>query len=144
MIPIDQAFLGLFLHTLDSKGRLLLPSKLRGPLSSGLVITRGADRCLLIFTVQSWEALVERVRQLPLGDRRALRFRRHVFANAAGLVPDAQGRILISPTLRTWAGINSEVAIVGQDTHLEVWDSKLWDEQQEEPLTAEDWALLGI
>lgn len=144
MIPIDQAFLGQFQHTLDSKGRMMLPSKVRGSLSSGLVITRGADRCLLIFTVQSWETLVEKVRQLPLGDRRALRFRRHIFANAAGLVPDTQGRILISPQLRTWAGITADVAIVGQDAHLEVWDSKMWDEQQEEPLTAEDWALLGI
>ena len=145
MISIDQAFLGQFRHTLDNKGRLTLPAKLRGPLSTGLVLTRGSDHCLLIFTIESWQALVERVRQYPLmGDPRARRLRYHLFANADGLVPDAQGRVLISPAARAWAGITNEVVIVGQDTHLEVWDSQAWDAQQADQMTLEDWALLGV
>lgn len=145
MPPINQAFLGRFRHSLDAKGRLTLPAKLRGPLSSGVVATRGSDRCLFLFTTDRWEELRERVRSLPLGDPRAVRLRRHLFAYADGLMPDRQGRILISPDLREWAGISDDVLIVGQDTHLELWDGHTWDEQQQnEQLTAEDWAALGI
>lgn len=145
MPPIDQAFLGQFHHTLDAKGRLTMPAKLRGSLASGVVATRGSDRCLVLFTADSWERLMERVRTLPLGDPRAVRLRRHLFANAEGLMPDQQGRVLISSQLREWAGIQGDVVIVGQDTHLELWDSRTWHEQQQSaPLTPEDWAALGI
>jgi MraZ protein len=143
--PINEAFIGRFRHTIDAKGRLTLPAKLRGPLASGVVVTRGSDRCLFLFTAERWEELRERVRNLPLGEPRAVRLRRHLFAYAEGLVPDRQGRILISQDLREWAGLGNEVLIVGQDTHLEIWDSHTWDErQQSDQLTTEDWATLGI
>jgi MraZ protein len=143
--PFEQAFLGQFRHTLDDKCRLIIPAKLRSILAAGIVATRGSDRCLFLFTTEGWQTLVGRVRALPLGDPRAVRLRRHLFANAEGLSPDQHGRILICAPLREWAGIKNDVVIVGQDTYLELWDSQAWDErQQTEILTPEDWALLGI
>jgi len=141
-------FLGAFVHTIDGKGRLTVPAKFRADLATGLVITRGIDRCLAIYPMGEWEQLAEKVSALPMTDRRARAFRRLVFANAADVVPDKQGRVLIPPRLREYASLDGDVVVTGLDTYIEVWNPDSWDEErgrvEAEDADIEEWAVLGI
>jgi len=141
-------FLGEFIHTIDEKGRLTVPAKFRADLAAGLVVTRGIDRCLAIYPMGEWERLAERVSALPLTDRRARAFRRLVFANASDAIPDRQGRVLIPPRLREYAGLDSEVIVTGLDTYVEVWSVDAWNQERErvegDEADVEEWAALGI
>jgi MraZ protein len=141
-------FLGEFVHTIDDKGRLTIPAKFRADLASGLVITRGLDRCLAIYPMGEWERLAERVSALPITDRRARAFRRLVFASASDAVPDKQGRMLIPPRLREYASLDGEVVVTGLDTYVEVWNPDSWADERErvevDDAEIEEWAALGI
>lgn len=141
-------FLGQYVHTIDEKGRLTIPAKFRGPLSAGLVITRWLDRCLVIYPMETWRVLRERIAGLPTTDRNVRDFRRLVYAGATDTVPDGQGRVNIPQPLREYAGLDGQVVIVGCDNYIEVWSPEAWEEvrarveQSEE--NAERWASLGI
>jgi MraZ protein len=141
-------FLGEFIHTIDDKGRLTIPAKFRADLAAGLVVTRGIDRCLAIYALGEWERLAERVSALPLTDRRARAFRRLVFANASDAIPDRQGRVLLPPRLREYAGLDSEVIVTGLNTYIEVWNVDAWSKEREhvegDEADVEEWAALGI
>lgn len=141
-------FLGEYVHTIDEKGRLAIPARFRAELAAGLVITRGIDRCLAIYPIEEWERLTKQVSALPMTDRRARAFRRLVFANASNVVPDRQGRVLIPPRLREYAGLDGEVIITGIDTYIEVWNSQAWSEERERvegfDANDEEWVALGI
>ena len=141
-------FLGEFIHAIDEKGRLTIPAKFRADLAAGLVVTRWIDRCLAIYPLEEWKRLAERVSALPVTDRRARAFRRLVFANASDAVPDRQGRVLIPPRLREYAGLNSDVIVTGLDTYIEVWNTGDWAQERErvegDDVDAEQWATLGI
>jgi MraZ protein len=141
-------FLGEYVHTIDDKGRLAVPARFRADLAAGLVVTRGIDRCLAIYPLEEWKRLAEQVSALPMTDRRARAFRRLVFANASDVIPDKQGRVLIPPRLREYAGINGEVVVTGLDTYIEVWSPEAWNEERTrvEDFSADDeeWAALGI
>lgn len=141
-------FLGEYVHTIDEKGRLAVPARFRADLAAGLVVTRGIDRCLAIYPLEEWKRLAEQVSALPMTDRRARAFRRLVFANASDVIPDKQGRVLIPPRLREYAGINGEVVVTGLDTYIEVWSPEAWNEERTrvEDFSAsdEEWAALGI
>jgi len=141
-------FLGEFVHTIDEKGRLTVPAKFRDGLATGLVVTRGIDRCLAIYSLEEWEQLAEKVSALPMTDRGARAFRRLVFAGASDAIPDKQGRVLIPPGLREYAGLNGEVIIIGLNTYVEVWSPDAWGEEREHVErndgNVEEWAALGI
>ena len=141
-------FLGEFVHTIDEKGRLTIPAKFRDDLNAGLVVTRGIDRCLAIYPLEEWERLAKQVSALPMTDRRARAFRRLVFANASDAIPDKQGRVLIPPRLREYAGFDSEVVVTGLNTYIEVWGQDSWGEERERvegyAVNIEEWAALGI
>ena len=141
-------FLGEFVHTIDEKGRLTVPAKFRDDLAGGLVVTRGIDPCLAIYPMEEWERLSEQVSALPMTDRRARAFRRLVFAAASDAIPDKQGRVLIPPRLREYAGLDSEVVVTGLDTYVEVWNPDSWGEEREyvegDNGDIEEWAVLGI
>ena len=141
-------FLGEFVHTIDEKGRLTIPAKFRADLASGLVVTRGIDRCLAIYPLEEWGRLAERVSALPMTDRRARAFRRLVFANASDAVPDKQGRMLIPPRLREYASLDGEAVVTGLDTYIEVWNLDAWADErervEEDDADVEEWAVLGI
>ena len=92
-------FLGEYTHSIDEKGRLTIPAKFRGELAAGLVVTRGLDRNLLVFTVSEWGDLAEKIARIPISDRKARAFSRRVFSGAVDLIPDKQGRILLPATL---------------------------------------------
>ncbi len=142
-------FLGEFSHNLDEKGRLTIPAKFRDELATGLVITRGIDRCLSVYPRQVWESLAERIAQLPLSQRHARNFNRHMFSGAADFIPDRQGRVLIPQGLRNYAGLDSEAVVIGLYDRLEIWKPENWstirDEVEEDPESiAEQLQELGI
>jgi MraZ protein len=141
-------FLGEYVHTIDEKGRLAVPARFRADLAAGLVVTRGIDHCLAIYPLEEWKRLAEQVSALPMTDRRARAFRRLVFANASDVIPDKQGRVLIPPRLREYAGINGEVVVTGLDTYIEVWSPDAWNEErtrvEDFGANDEEWAALGI
>jgi MraZ protein len=141
-------FLGQHERTIDDKGRLTVPAKYRAELVEGLVVTRGIDRCLAIYPLPKWNELSGRVNALPITDRRARAFRRLVFAAAHDDSPDDQGRILIPPRLREYAGLDGGVIVTGLSDHMEVWDPQRWHQERDhveaDRLTDEDWASLGI
>ena len=122
-------FLGRFSHNLDTKGRLAIPAKFRAALGEGLVVTRGIDRCLSVYPLAAWQALAERISALSISDPDARQFKRMVFAEAMDEELDGQGRIVLPPELRRYAGIDREAVVVGVNTYIEIWDPARWDEQ---------------
>jgi MraZ protein len=116
---------------MDAKGRLAIPARFRDPFSGEAVITRGIDRCLSLYPVDAWQPLAEKVSALSISDPDARAFRRMVFAEAANVEFDRQGRILIPPDLRRYAGLEGEAVVVGMHTYVEIWSPSLWDAQSE-------------
>jgi MraZ protein len=119
-------FLGEFEHTIDDKGRVTIPSKFRGRLAAGVVITKGIDPCLWLYPIDTWNALAEQVSRLPLTDPTAREFRRQVFGGATDAVPDRQGRVNLPPYLRQYANIDKQAVITGLHDHCEVWNPEEW------------------
>jgi MraZ protein len=140
-------FLGEFVHGIDSKGRIIIPAKFRGQLAAGLVVTRGFDQNLMLFTLSGWEELAQRIAERPLSDDDVRAFRRRVFSGAVDLIPDRQGRIIIPSYLRDFAGITNEVVIAGLFNYVELWSPEKWAavrESIESNSDADRWADLGI
>jgi len=124
-------FLGEYELRIDSKGRLAIPARLRDAFRGGLVVSRGFDKCLNIYTLSEWERVAEELVSLPttrLNPRRVARF---TFSGAFDVEPDRQGRIVMPPTLRQYAEISDEVVLVGVYTHLQVWAPVLWAAEKE-------------
>jgi MraZ protein len=121
-------FLGRFEHSMDNKGRVSVPARFRGELSGELIITRGNDRCLYLFTQEAWEPLASKLNDLPTGDADARNLRRAVFSAAEPVELDKQGRIMIPEHLRQYANVTSNVSIIGLGTYIEIWDQQSWVE----------------
>ncbi len=121
-------FMGEYNHTIDSKGRLIIPSKFREDLGQEFVMTKGLDGCLFVFPIKEWEAFEEKLRSLPLIDKNARKFSRFFLAGAAVCELDKQGRTLVPGTLREFAGMNKEVVLTGMLDRIEVWSKDKWNE----------------
>jgi MraZ protein len=106
-------FIGEYNHNLDAKGRLIMPAKFRACLGDRCITTRGLDHCLFVFPLEEWRILEEKLRNLPLTKKEARAFSRFFFSGATECELDGQGRILISPSLREYAKVSREVAIIG-------------------------------
>lgn len=119
-------FLGRFEHSVDTKGRVAVPARFRDQLSGELIITRGNDRCLYLFTQASWEPLAEKLNSLPTGDMDARNMRRAIFSAAEPVELDKQGRVIIPDHLRQYSGISGNVAIIGVGNYIEIWDQAAW------------------
>jgi len=130
---------GKYKHTVDPKGRLFVPSKLRDELGASFYVTLGLDHCLSVYTEEGWQAIVDKYNALPISQARKMRF---LFANAAKCEPDKQGRFLIPTTLRDYAGLKQEVTFIGQAGHAEIWDSEAYDRLEAETLTPENLAAV--
>ncbi len=140
-------FLGEYTHTIDEKGRLTIPAKFRGYLAAGLVVTRGFDQNLMLFSMDEWQGLAQRVAERPLSDEGVRAFRRRVFSGAVDLSPDRQGRILVPPYLREFAGIDGDVVIAGMFNYIELWSAEAWQSVRESVENSSDagrWEDLGI
>ena len=140
-------FLGEYTHTIDSKGRITIPAKFRNLLAAGLVVTRGFDQNLMLFPLDGWQELAERIAQRPLSDEDVRAFRRRVFSGAVDLVPDRRGRILLPPYLREFAKIDGDVVIAGMFNYLELWGNEAWTAVRDDIESDGDaarWEDLGI
>src|SRR5919205_1232330 len=123
-------FLGEFEHAIDDKGRLAIPAKFRAALEQGLYLTRGVDRCLVIWDGDSWRAMADRVRELNPWQSDARRMQRHFFAGAVEAQPDKLGRVVIPQYLRSYAGLDTEVVVVGLADRVEVWARAEWERER--------------
>lgn len=121
-------FNGEYNHTIDTKGRLIIPSKFRELLGEQFVVTRGLDGCLFLFPVEEWKNFEEKLKNLPLADKGARKFSRFFTAGATYCDIDKQGRALIPGTLRKFAEIDKDVILAGLLNRIELWDKERYEE----------------
>ena len=119
-------FLGTYSPKLDDKGRLILPAKFRDDLEGGLVMTRGQDRCIYVFSNAEFHDLHDRIRQAPVTSKQARDYLRLLLSGAHAEVPDKQGRVTIPAQLRQYAGLERELAVIGAGSRAEIWDAAAW------------------
>jgi len=131
-VPPPTLFLGEFEHSIDDKGRLAVPARFRPALEDGLVITRGVDRCLVIWDTESWRGQADLVRGLNPWQADARRMQRHFFSGAIPAVPDKLGRVVIPQFLRAYAQIETDVVVVGLADRIEVWATPEWQRERSE------------
>ncbi len=123
---------GGFDHKIDKKGRVFIPSTFREELGESFIICKGiyGKKCLCVYSKDEWSRLVERIGTLP--GTKSSTVKRFLYDGAFNVEFDTQGRILVPPTLREYAGFNCDVHIIGMDTNLEIWDSALWTDENEQ------------
>jgi MraZ protein len=124
-------FLGQYQHSLDDKGRLMIPARFRELLEGGAYVTQGFDRCLMVMTDPYFQQVYDNVNTMNLADPNARLLRRLIFANAYPVEVDKVGRVLVPQNLRQFAGLNGEAIIAGQGDYFEVWTPAAWDEQMQ-------------
>jgi MraZ protein len=124
-------FLGRYSHTIDDKGRLAIPARFRDLFGGDAVLTRGIDPCLTLYPMPAWRPLADKVSSLSISDPDARTFRRMVFAEATVVQFDRQGRILLPPELREYAGLERDAVVVGVNTYVEIWSPVAWSSQAE-------------
>ena len=141
--------MGEYSHSLDTKGRLIMPAKLRQDIGETFIITKGLDGCLFVFSQNEWNNFEEKLKSLPLSDKNARNFVRFFLSGATECEIDKQGRFLLVNTLREYAEITKEVIIIGVGTRLEIWNKDKWkkynsNENISADTIAENMTMLGI
>ena len=116
-------------HTLDAKGRLIMPAKFRETLGDVFVVCKGLDHCLYVFSNEDWEAFEEQLAALPFTNKQARTFVRFFLSGASQVEVDKQGRILLPSSLRTFAGLDKDVVLAGVGHRVEIWDKDKWDNE---------------
>lgn len=115
---------------IDHKGRIAIPSKFRETFRGGLIIARGFDKCLTIYTLEEWQNLADRLASMSLTQVNSRRITRFAFSGAFDVELDRQGRVIMPAALRQYAEVGDEVVMVGAYSHLEIWSKKLWDAEK--------------
>ncbi|MGI6643634.1 MAG: division/cell wall cluster transcriptional repressor MraZ [Bacillota bacterium] len=126
------AFVGEYLHTIDSKGRLALPAKFRDLLGPRFFIVRGLDTCLFVYPSEEWAKVVQNIKEMPLNQRDSRAYARYFLSGATEVEPDKQGRIVLPGHLREYAGLTKDVYILGVGSRAEIWNKSEWDELKAE------------
>jgi len=125
-------FYGEYNHTIDRKGRLILPSRFRDLCKENKIsrffMTRGLDKCIFMFIEEEWRAQEQKFKGLSFTKQESRSFNRLFFSGAMEVVPDGQGRLLVPPYLKSYAGIEKETVIIGVSNRIEIWDKKIWQE----------------
>lgn len=142
-------FIGEHQHTLDEKGRIIIPSKFRADLGVEFVMTKGLDNCLFVYPKGEWQVLEEKLKTLPLTNKDARAFVRFFFSGASEATLDKQGRVLIPGNLRDHSKLDKEAVIIGVSTRIEIWSKDQWENYIDEDnlsyeTIAESMAELGI
>lgn len=142
-------FIGEHQHTLDEKGRIIIPSKFRADLGLEFVMTKGLDNCLFIYPKSEWEILEAKLKTLPLTSNDARAFVRFFFSGASESTLDKQGRVLIPSNLREHSRLDKDAVIIGVSTRIEIWSKDHWNNYIDEDnlsyeSIAESMAELGI
>ncbi len=117
---------GSYYPKLDEKGRIILPAKLREYFVNGLVMTRGQDGCLLVFTAAAFEIRAQQLSAAPLSNQEARNYVRMFMSGAHSETPDKQGRVTIPAALRQYATLSRELTVIGAGNHAEIWDATAW------------------
>ncbi len=141
--------IGEYEHSLDDKGRVIMPAKLRIDIGERFIITKGLDGCLFVFSQAEWSNFETKLKELPLTNKNARDFVRFFLSGATECEIDKQGRFLIVNNLREYANITKEVVIIGVGTRIEIWDKAKWKEYNSgDNISADDLAenmtMLGI
>lgn len=123
--------MGEYNHTVDVKGRVIIPAKFREALGESFVVTKGLDGCLFVFAMDEWTSFEEKLRTLPIANKDARKFTRFFLAGASDAEPDKQGRVLIPANLREFAGLTKDVVLVGVSNRVEIWDKDRYDDSTE-------------
>ena len=121
-------FIGEYNHTIDAKGRLIVPAKFREALGDEFVVTKGLDGCLFVYPMEEWTVFTNKLKELPLTKKDARQFSRFFLAGAASCEVDKQGRILIPAVLRDFAGLEKDAVLVGVSSRIEIWSKAKWEE----------------
>ncbi|MDI2098251.1 division/cell wall cluster transcriptional repressor MraZ [Ruicaihuangia caeni] len=120
--------LGTYAPKLDEKGRIILPAKFRDELGDGVVLTRGQERCIYVFSNEGFAAQHDKIREAPLTSRAARDFLRLFLSGASSEVPDKQHRITIPPMLRDYAQLDRDLTVIGAGNRAEIWSTEAWNE----------------
>jgi MraZ protein len=120
-------FLGTYAPRLDEKGRIILPAKYRDELASGLVMTRGQERCVYVFSQREFEDLHSRIRQAPVTSKASRDYLRLFLSGASDEIPDKQHRVTIPANLREYAGLGRDLTVIGAGNRAEIWDTAAWN-----------------
>ena len=123
-------FLGEFEHAVDDRGRIAIPAKFRPALADGMVVTKGIDRCLVIWPIDDWRTFTDDLRQMPLMAGDARRMQRFFLAGAADATPDRLGRILIPSPLRLYAQLTDQAVVIGVGDRVEIWSTVNWEQER--------------
>ena len=142
-------FIGEYEHSVDAKGRLIMPAKLRDEIGEAFIITKGLDGCLFAYSKKEWTAFEEKLGSLPLSSKNARDFTRFFLSGAIECEIDKQGRFLISSNLREFASLEKDVVIIGVNTRIEIWNKEKWrnynsSENVNVDEIAENMTMLGI
>jgi len=142
-------FIGEYEHSVDAKGRLIMPAKLREEIGDKFVVTKGLDGCLFAYSQTEWTAFEEKLKSLPISNKNARDFTRFFLSGAIECEIDKQGRFLITSNLREFAGLEKDVVIIGVNTRIEIWSKDKWkkyssDENVNVDEIAENMTMLGI
>ncbi len=119
-------FYGQHDHSLDDKGRVILPAKFRHLLEGGAFVSKGRARCLAVYTTEEWSRVAQSVQEVAKRGNRERLAAAAFFAGAADATPDKQGRVAIPANLRDYAALERDLVVVGQYTHVEIWDARRW------------------
>ncbi len=121
--------LGEFNHSIDEKGRLIIPAKLRDDLGENFVICNGLEGCLFVYSREEWNKFVTELEALPRMSKDARIYKRYFFGSASEGTFDKQGRVLVPPPLRKTANLEKDVVLVGVQDHVEIWDKARWEDE---------------
>ena len=121
-------FIGEYHHSVDDKGRLIIPSKFRDELGTKFIITRGIENCLFVYSMESWEKIVNKLETLPFTKKDARAFIRFFLSGASEAEFDKQGRINITSPLISYANITKECVVIGTGDRLEIWSEESWND----------------
>jgi MraZ protein len=133
-------FLGDYQHTLDAKGRVSLPAKFRNEMTGKLVIAKGFDTCLAVYSVAEWEKFTEVILSRADFDPDVRQLRRQLTSGSNEVELDSAGRVSLPQNLREWAGLKKDVAVIGNGNRIEIWDSEKWAEYNGESASMEELA----
>lgn len=141
--------LGEYEHSIDTKGRMAMPAKLREGLGAKFIITKGLDGCLFVYSIDEWQRVEQKLASLPMSRKTARDFTRFLFGGACEAECDKQGRVLLPANLRRYAALERDAVIVGVGSRAEIWDAAKWQQYNEESAEdvnelAEQLADLGI
>ncbi|QNM05573.1 division/cell wall cluster transcriptional repressor MraZ [Qiania dongpingensis] len=121
-------FMGEYNHTMDAKGRLIVPARFREAGGDKFIVTKGLDGCLFVFTEEKWDSVVSSMENLPVTQGKARKFARFLMGGAGECEVDKQGRILIPNNLRAYAHLEKDVVLVGVGSRVEIWNRDTWEE----------------